>query len=151
MSMEREEKDLDIDGERRNRYLDRMDTLEERLGDVERWLEDDDDTLLENKERRLALYKAFQEVVEVVADVCAMYLSDATHGIGDDSENIQKAAGRLFSEDIGRTLVKANGLRNRVVHDYNGFSDRKALESMRKHIDALQQFEEEVERWIESR
>ncbi len=140
-----------MDDSRRKRYLDKLDRLEERLGDINGWLEDSNEELLANKERRLAVYKAYQEAVEAITDICAMYLADTGRGIGDDSQNIQKAAGRLFSEGIERKLVEANGLRNRVTHDYNTFDTTLALNSMREQEDAMHTFLTEAKEWINNR
>lgn len=140
--------EVDISEERRNRYLDKLDVLEERLDDLEGWMQDPDEELLNNKERRFAVYKAFQEAVEAVTDLCAMYLVDHQHGIGGDSENIGKCGGRLFSEELTRTLIQANGLRNRVIHDYNGFSDQIALKGIRNQTGAMNRFHAEVKGWI---
>jgi uncharacterized protein YutE (UPF0331/DUF86 family) len=141
----------DLFKERQNRYRDKLDLLEERIEDVDTWLQDSNEQLLDNKERRFALYKAFQEAVEVITDICAMYLSDTGRGIGDDRDNIEKAGGALYSNEISEELGEANGLRNRVVHDYNGFDAATAVESMANILPALHKFHGEVKAWIENR
>jgi len=141
----------DIDDERRNRYRDKLDLLNERLDDIQGWM-GDDTTLPDRKKDMFAVFKAFQEAVEIVADTCTMYLSDTGHGIGDDRENMDKAAGDLYPEELAGALGEANGLRNRIVHDYNGgFDAQQAVSSMTAVLDSIETFHEEARRWISTR
>lgn len=122
---------MNLSKKRKDRYLEKPDKIQERHRDIVEWLENSNEVLRANTERRLALYKAFQEVVEAVTDICAMHLADTGHVVGDDATNIEKSAGKLFSDDIRDRLQEADGLRNRVVHEYNGLDTELALTSMR--------------------
>lgn len=140
---------LEISKERKKRYLEKLEEADELVKDIESWHTGTED-LLEDKAMRKAVYKSFQEVMEVIADICTMFVSDSDKVIGDDSDNIEKASGELFSNDLERNLLEANGLRNRVVHDYNGFDDRIALNSIEKQVENLERFRREAKKWIEN-
>ncbi|MFB6245519.1 MAG: DUF86 domain-containing protein [Candidatus Nanohaloarchaea archaeon] len=135
--------------EREERYREKLEKLEELIRDLEEWHTGAKD-LLKDKAMRRAVYKSFQEAAEVVSDLCAMYLSDAGKVLGDDSDNIEKAAGDLFDSGLRDGMLEVNGLRNRVVHDYNGFDDRTALESIPSRLGDIRSFRQEVEEWVES-
>lgn len=142
------ERNLELSNERSERYEEKLEKLEELVSDIEDW-HIGTESLLKDKPMRKAVYKSFQEAGEILSDVCAMYLSDSDLVLGDDSENIDKAAGKLFSTDIREQLLEVNGLRNRIVHDYNGFDDKVALESIQNRLENLRDFREEVSKWIE--
>jgi len=68
--------DMDMDSERLRRYIDKIEHIEERIGDIRAWLCEIEDVRGIDKKTRLAVYKAVQEVVEASTDVVAMILKD---------------------------------------------------------------------------
>ncbi len=124
--------DLELNQDRMDRYLEKIEKIRKRSKNIEEWLKHDIDKASKNTERRLAIYKAFQEVVEAITDICAMFAADNKMSVGDDYENLEKASGKLYKEDIQGDLEDANGLRNRIIHEYNKFEDKRALESIRE-------------------
>ncbi|MDY6789314.1 MAG: HepT-like ribonuclease domain-containing protein [Candidatus Nanohaloarchaea archaeon] len=142
---------MKLSKERTERYEQKIDKLKERVKDTENWIQDGINSLQKNTERRLAIYKAFQEAVEAMADICAMYLSDSDRVVRDDAENIEKSSGKLFSKELQTSLIEANGLRNRLIHEYNGLENSIALESIDRLLESLEKFTEEVKEWIKNR
>lgn len=141
---------LSLSEEKIDRYLEKLEKVRLRSENLNDWLAGDIETLKRNTERRLASYKAFQEIVEAMTDVCAMFAADNDMSVGDDYENLEKAAGRLYDEEIKGKLERANGLRNRIVHEYDNFEDLRALEDMKDLLDAVERFEKEARKWIKS-
>ena len=138
---------LELSDERIRRYKDKLDRLDERLDYLDEWISEDS---LDNIKDRFAVFKAFQESTEIVADICSMYLSDNGKGLGDNRENIVKASGNLFSSDLEEELGEVNGLRNRITHDYgDGFDTDLAVTSLIELIESLERFSHEVREWIE--
>jgi len=138
---------LELSDERIRRYKDKLDRLDKRLDYLDEWISEDS---LENIKDRYAVFKAFQESTEIVADICSMYLSDNEKGLGDNRENIVKASGNLFSSDLEEELGEVNGLRNRITHDYgDGFDTDLAVTSLIELIESLERFSREVREWIE--
>ncbi len=98
---------------------------------------------------RLAIYKAFQELVEVLTDIIAMILIDNDKGVGDDYANIDKIVKIIVLENKEiEVLNEANGLRNRVVHGYNKTDDKRAKESIEKLIPNLEKILEKISRFV---
>lgn len=137
-----------MDPQRLRRYRDKLRHADEALGDVEAWLPE---AGTDRKSRR-AVYKAFQEACEAAADLAAMVAVDSGVSAKDDYLNFDEA--RKAGLDIERELSdlkEATGLRNRIVHEYNGLDDKVALEAMADLAPALRSFLEAVEAWLTSR
>lgn len=115
-----------IDEQRKKRYNEKVQLVDERLKDVEDLISDFD-----NKINRLACYKAFQEIVEGLFDMIAMFLKDKNKVVEDDYANIDKLEDiKIIEKDDAVVLREANGLRNRVIHKYNKTDDNTAKESI---------------------
>lgn len=138
--------------ERRERYLEKTEKIETRVSDIETWIKDLTESEFErDKKTRLAVYKAFQEATEAVSDICAMFLSDRGKVVGDDYENIEKASGNLFSESLEQDLKNSNGLRNRIIHEYNGLTNKLAYNSIKQLSSSLKKFAKEARKWIKDK
>ncbi|MFB6115999.1 MAG: hypothetical protein ABEK10_00670 [Candidatus Nanosalina sp.] len=61
----------EISEDRVERYRNKLDRLDERLDDLDRWSRDLK-VLLDSKKDRRAVKKTFQEAIEAVTDLCAM-------------------------------------------------------------------------------
>lgn len=141
-----------MEKERLKRYLAKLELARERLNDIEEWVKGlTPKQFIEDKKTRLATYKAFQEVVEACADICAMMLKDSKLLINDDYTNIEKLAEkRIITQAIANALKEANGLRNRLIHEYNGLNASVAFESIISLIPKLRRFCKGVEDWLSS-
>jgi len=130
--------------ERKIRYLDKLAHIDKRISNIESWLS----TSYEER-TRLAIYKAFQEIVEALFDIISMKLVELKIPPKDDYTNIMIMEERaLFNKTISDILKKANGLRNRLVHRYNTLSDEIALESIRILLPEIQKVRRFIEQWI---
>jgi len=132
-----------VDEKRIARYLDKFGHIEERVGDILNWIEE----AKVDKKSRLAVYKAAQEAVEAACDLVAMFLRDSGVPPKDDYTNFQKW-GEMVDKNISECLKVANGLRNRLVHRYNGLDDRIALNSIEEIIPCLQEFVKVMKSWL---
>jgi Uncharacterized conserved protein len=141
-----------MDGERLRRYIDKLGHIEERIEDIRSWLcevEDFDDI---DKKTRLAVYRAMQEVIEAATDVVAMILKDESKLPKDDYTNINKLFKiGIIDKSLREVLNEANGLRNRLVHDYNGLNDKIALKSIQHLLVPMSNFSEAVKKWMRKR
>ena len=45
-------------------------------------------------------------------------------------------------------LKQANGLRNRIVHNYNGLNENIALKSIKKYYKYFEEFKDELDKWL---
>ncbi len=133
---------------RRERYVQKLNELKERLvfikGNIG-WKEE----FLENRILRKGIYKEFQEAVEIVSDVAAMIAKDLGFAVEDDYRNLEAVGNSIgLGEKTVLALKRANGLRNVLVHEYNGIIDERAYESIQELLPFLKRFEEAVRRWL---
>jgi len=135
-----------MDDKRRKRYLEKTDLVTKRIKDINDWK---DGFFVEEKDK-LASYKAFQEIAEASLDIIAMMLKDIEKVPEDDYSNINKAIGEgILPGDYREALNDLNGLRNRIVHEYNGLDDRIALNAIEEILPIIAKFIEVVRRWIQ--
>lgn len=137
-----------MDERRARRSREKLRHADEALADVEAWLPDG----AADRKTRRAVYKAFQEACEAATDLAAMVIVDAGHNAMDDYVDFDEAAkaGLRITEHLD-ALKEATGVRNRLIHEYNGLDDRIALEAIPDLVPALRAFLEEVEGWSTSR
>lgn len=101
------------------------------------------------KKTRLAVYKAMQEAAEAAMDIVAMILKDEGKLPKDDYTNVEEIFElEVIDKSTKEALNEANGLRNRLVHEYNMLSDDVALESIQCLLEPLDTFLEAVKRWM---
>lgn len=143
----------EIPAERLRSYMRKLDHMLTRISNIEEWLEGMTvDEFLRDLKTKLAVYKAFQEVVDAAMDICAMMCKDLGIAPSDDYTNISRLAEVGVSDQrLREALTRANGLRNRPVHHYNKLDDRIAYESIRELIPSLVRFAEVIEEWISRR
>lgn len=129
---------------RRKRYAEKAELIMKRAEEIERWKSG---FFIEERDR-LAVYKAFQEIVEACMDIIAMMLKDSGKIPEDDYTNISKAVkSGLLPNKMKASLDDLNGLRNRIVHEYNGLDDKIALDAMSEILPDIKEFVRVVEKW----
>lgn len=134
---------MDID--RLKRYKDKIEHAEKRMNEINEWIDEFEDS----EKTMLACYKAFEEVVECCMDILAMICKDLGSTPKDDYSNIELIKDKkIITGDIAKSLRQANGLRNRVVHAYNGTDKNIAHKSMLSLLPELGIFLEVVEKWL---
>ncbi|MEW5996767.1 MAG: DUF86 domain-containing protein [Candidatus Micrarchaeota archaeon] len=134
-----------MEAARLKRYKDKLDLLRKRKAEIEEWEGD----FLGDEKTALACYKAFQEMVEAAMDILAMVLRDENTPPKDDYSNIDSALGKkVISGRLGKALKEANGLRNRVVHEYNGLDENTAYESMLGLLPFFEELAQAVGEWL---
>lgn len=137
-----------MDTKRLKRYKEKLDLIEKRLDELTEWKE----SFLSDEKSKLASYKAFQEIVEASMDIIAMIIKDENLVPKDDYSNIDLIAeNKLLTDDLCIALRDMNGLRNRVIHEYNALSDKRALESINNLVSEIIVFMEDVEIWLKEK
>jgi uncharacterized protein YutE (UPF0331/DUF86 family) len=141
-----------MDSERLRRYIDKVEHIEERIEDIRTWLNEIEDIREMDKKTRLAVYKAMQEAVEAATDAVAMILKDEGKLPKDDYTNIEKIFElNIIDKRAKEALIEADGLRNRLVHEYNELNDEIALESIQCLLVPIEEFIEAVKKWMRKR
>lgn len=136
-----------MDITRLKRYKDKINFAGKRLDEIEEWQEG----FLQAEKDKLACYKAMQEAVEACLDIVAMAVKDEQQIPKDDYTNVDVLKDRkIITPAIAAVLIEANGLRNRIVHEYNGLDDYKAYQSLLKLLPPLDSFLTTVEQWLKT-
>jgi uncharacterized protein YutE (UPF0331/DUF86 family) len=95
------------------------------------------------------MYKEFQEAVEAAADICALMRRILDSSAQDDYSNVDYLVEReIIPPDLGQSLKEANGLRNRLVYEYDGINDRIAYASITRLIEALRESYGVILTWL---
>jgi uncharacterized protein YutE (UPF0331/DUF86 family) len=134
-----------VQPERLSRYADKLDHARQRLEAFEAW----DPTPEGPLKDRLAGYKALQEASEALLDTASMLAKDLGTPPKDNHANISMLEEHdILSEAPARALHEVAGLRNRLVHEYNGLDDEIAIDSARRLAPDLRKACEEVRSWL---
>ncbi len=98
---------------------------------------------------RKALYKEFQELTEALGDISAMIAKEESILVKDDYTNLERLKPRL-KPDVIKNLKRANGLRNVLVHEYNGIDDTLEFESVQEVLPSFRVFGSMVREWLKN-
>ena len=132
-----------MDENRIKRYRDKLNIIKRRIEQIEEWMDD----FTRDEKTRLAVYKAFQEIVESSMDLLSMMCVDLKITPKDDYTNIEEIS-KIVKEIDEKILKEANGLRNVIVHRYNGVDDFRAYEGIKRMLPYMGGFVKVVEKWI---
>lgn len=84
-----------------------------------------------NDIEKSAAYYKLHTSIEAAMDIIAMLLKDLGKSVGDDYSNIiTLEESRIVRPKLAEKLKKCNGLRNYLVHRYNGVDDEIVLDSV---------------------
>lgn len=134
-----------MEEDRLKRYKEKLEHIELRKMEFEEW----SPGILENDKDKLGSYKAFQEMVEATNDIIAMMLKDSGLLPEEDYANIEKAIKHgILPASLRVLLQEMTGLRNRLVHEYNGLNDRTAKESALSLLPRIEDFIASVKKWL---
>ncbi len=134
-----------MDEKRLSRYREKMSLINKRRDNINSWIPHRDEKSV------LAIYKAFQEMIEAFTDIFAMALKDMGELVQDDYSNIERLCEKsILGELQGGIMKEANGLRNRLVHEYNGLVRGIALESVKNVILHVDEILEDIEIWMKN-
>ncbi len=132
----------------RERILQRVEALIDRIEFIERHMSD---AMMSDRILRKALYKEFQEAMEAVTDICALIRRMLSSSAQDDYTNLDYlVTGGIIDPETGKDMKSANGLKNRLVHEYDGINDRIAYAAMQRLVPRLRRFSEEVLVWLDA-
>ena len=138
-----------MDEKRERRFYQKLETLEDRLAFIEENFPEIDE-LIGNRVLRKALYKEFQELTEALGDLSAMMAKEEGILVKDDYTNLERLK-TLLEPDVIENLKRANGLRNVLVHEYNGVDDTLASESVQEVLPSFWVFGSMVREWLKNR
>lgn len=116
-----------MDPERRIRYKEKIAYIIESLEEAEQVMPNPSGIILKG------VYFDLSTAIESAMDIIAMLCRDFGIIPRGDYENISALKERQFiDERLAESLTKCNGMRNFIVHQYNGINKKIVLESFSK-------------------
>ena len=101
---------------------------------------------IKSEVEKLGVFKLFQEVVEAYSDAIAIFLKNKNLEVKDRYSNIELLENLgMINKEEAKLLIRANGLRNWIVHRYNKLSDRQAIASIKALLPKIKKFVEKFE------
>lgn len=141
-----------ISKERLKRYNDKFEYLNQSIKYLNEWTKNVDvKEFLEDldMQKKYGIFYAFQITVEIITDITAMIVKDLKVVPKDDYSNIEiLKTKKVITADLVAKIGEANGLRNRIVHDYNGLDEDLAYSNLLKLVKDLKIFEDETKKWL---
>jgi len=131
-----------------------LEYLNELVQEFDNWTEalSEQDFLRLNLKDQFAIYHALQLIIDIITDVIAMTVKDIKIKPKDDYSNIECLYQQgIISKDLREGLSKLKGLRNIIVHNYNGFDNRIAFKGMNEHYHFIKEFYKVIREWLRKR
>lgn len=136
-----------MDEDRIRRYWDKINLISKRSDEIREWIDISPEDFAKDEKTKLATYKAFQEIVEACMDIIAMMCKDLKIPPKDDYTNIELLGNKIPFDNTEKTLIEANGLRNRLVHGRNSTDDLRAFESIREILPGILNVVKGIKKW----
>ena len=137
-----------MDEDRIRRYWDKINLISKRSDEIREWIDISPEDFVKDEKTKLATYKAFQEIVEACMDIIAMMCKDLKIPPKDDYTNIELLGNKIPFDNTEKTLIEANGLKNRLFHRYNSTDDLRAFESIREILPEILNVVKGVKKWM---
>ncbi len=137
---------LCMDEDRHLRYRDKIFWIHGRADLIETWIKESDGVLKTDTKTTLAIFQAFHEITEATMNCISMFLRDNQQPARDDYSNIDMID--LFSPDQKQLLHEMNGMRNRIIHQYNGTDESLVLAGIQQSLPEIRSLVLVIEEWI---
>jgi len=141
-----------MEEERIKRYNDKLEYLNQTIENLNAWTESvDSKEFIERLElqKQYGIYHAFQIGIEIITDLISMIVKDIKMIPKDDYSNINMIKNKkIINTDLAAKLREANGLRNRIVHDYNGLDNEIAYNRLKDLLKYFQKFKVRAKEWL---
>jgi uncharacterized protein YutE (UPF0331/DUF86 family) len=143
-----------MEEQRIKRYKEKIKFIKETTDNLESWTVDINKTYFQNKlelQKKYGIYHAFQIAVEIISDISAMVIKDLKDIPKDDYSNIDILRKKgIIDFNLSVNIKEAIGLRNRIMHDYNGLDDKIAYSRLVELLKSFKQFFKVILKWLES-
>ena len=141
-----------MEEERIKRYNDKLEYLNQTIENLNEWTESiDSKEFVERLElqKQYGIYHAFQIGIEIITDLISMIVKDIKLMPKDDYSNINTVKNKkIINVELAAKLREANGLRNRIVHDYNGLDNEIAYNRLKNLLKYFQEFKVKAKEWL---
>ncbi len=141
-----------MEEERIKRYNDKLEYLNQTISNLYEWTEGIDSRKFSESielQKQYGIYHAFQLSIESITDMVAMIVKDVKLIPKDDYFNIEIISNKkIITPDLATKLREANGLRNRIIHDYNGLNNEIAFTRLIDLLKYLKKVMGNVKEWL---
>ena len=141
-----------MEEERIKRYNDKLEYLNQTIENLNDWTESIDSKEFTERlelQKQYGIYHAFQIGIEIITDLISMIVKDEKLIPKDDYSNINIIKNKkIINSDLAAKLREANGLRNRIVHDYNGLDNEIAYNRLKNLLKYFQEFKVKAKEWL---
>ncbi|GJL64834.1 MAG: hypothetical protein NPIRA04_34880 [Nitrospirales bacterium] len=109
----------------RDRILSKISALDEYLQELEQIVPGKFSQYVASIEKRRACERLLQILVEVVLDICGLFVSGLQLGLPHEDNDLFNKLEKnvVLSKDQAELLRSIRGFRNIVVHEYGGIDD----------------------------
>jgi len=139
-----------MDEKRIKRYKEKEEYLTKILKKLDEWTSDlNEEDFINNQDlkEQFSIYHAYQVIMEIVTDLTAMVVKDIGIIPKDDYVNFDiLAENKIIPKNIANYLKQANGLRNRIVHNYYGLDEKIALKSIKGYYTYFGKFKDVLDK-----
>ena len=143
-----------MEEERKKRYNEKLERLVQTVENLNDWTEGIDDKEFEEEVelvKKYGIYHAFQISVEIIADIAAMTVKDSNIIPKDDYSNLDVLRNKkIIVASLAEQLKEADGLRNRIVRDYNGLNNKIAYNRILDLLKTIEKFKGAIDKWLTS-
>ena len=100
--------------------------------------------------QRKAAERLLQEGIEAALDINAHLIAEHGLDVPDDYYGgfLALAPLNILTDDLARALAPSAGLRNRLVHEYEGLDDVKVLAAIGTMLELFPQFVKAIEAYV---
>lgn len=120
------------------RYKEKIDFIQEKVQYF--------DVRPKKKLMKWGLFYAVQTSIESLYDLIAMLVKDIGLQVKDDEDNVDALIKeKNLDQDLGEELKDAKGMRNVIVHQYNGVNESMIMKSLPKLKSLMKQWLNEIE------
>ncbi len=143
-----------IDNKRLERYIEKLEHFNKLAERLDNWTEEvgEKGFLALDLKDQFAIYHAFQIIIEIITDLIAMTVKDLKIKPTDDYTNIIHLKEQNFlTEELTESLRKLNGLRNVIVHDYNGIDELLVYRGIKENFHFIKQFYKVMREWLQNK
>lgn len=141
-----------MDSSRKARFNEKLSRLDDDLHRLTTWFTATKLEIAKNENDQqglYAIYHAIQVIAESISDIAAMIVKDLGLIVKDNYSNYEiLKQENIITVQILDSLKEINGLRNHVVHDYNGIDDALAWKSIGKVVKDIPKFKQAIKKWL---
>ncbi|MHA1659850.1 MAG: type VII toxin-antitoxin system HepT family RNase toxin [Promethearchaeota archaeon] len=142
-----------MDQKRIQRYKEKEEYFNKLMAKLKEWTKDlnvNDFVSSLGLKDQFSIYHAYQIILELTTDLAAMVIKDLKLIPKDDYVNMDLLAeNKIISKELAYNLKQINGLRNIVVHNYNGLDEEMAFKDIQKYHDYLKKYKEALDKWLQ--